>query len=57
MLDASPIDATIFTEDFTSSATKSLVIDTGDVSKVGSYDFLVTAYYDIQPTIFVTTQF
>ena len=57
MFDSSPIDTTIFTEDFTSSPTKSLVIFTADVLDVGVYDFLVTAYYDIQPTVFVTAQF
>ena len=48
-----PIDSAIFNEDF-ASATKSLAIYSMDLTKLGLYDFLVTAYYDINPTVLVT---
>ena len=58
MNDASPIDSTVFTEDF-ASASKTLVVYTTDVVKAGIYDFLVTVSYTdyITPVVALTTTF
>ena len=58
MVNSNPIDPTVFTEDFTMS-TKTLIVQSTDLIKVGSYDFLVTVKYNdyIVPLVEITTSF
>ena len=54
MVDTSPVDTSVFTANFI-NPTKTLVIYSIDVSKAGFYDFLITVFYTVQPTVQVTT--
>lgn len=56
MDDSSPIDPAVFTTDFVSS-TKTLIIDSTDVSKADIYNFEVVVYYQNHPTIQIIETF
>lgn len=59
MVNSNPIDGSVFVEDFT-LPTKTLIIQSTEPTKVGSYDFKVTVKYDDYvdlPFVELTTSF
>lgn len=56
MSNGNTIDSTVFSANFTETPFN-LDVYSLDAAKAGYYDFIIKAFYDIQPTVEVTATF